>query len=50
MHGGAEGSGAPKGNRNALKHGQYTKTAIEERRQLRSLIREAGKLLEEFET
>lgn len=24
MHGGARGSGAPKGNQNALKHGLYT--------------------------
>lgn len=47
---GAEGSGAPKGNRNALKHGRYTKRAIEERRGLRRLIREAEKFLEEFET
>lgn len=25
MHGGAEGSGAPEGSQNALKHGLYTK-------------------------
>jgi hypothetical protein len=28
MHGGAPGSGAPRGNRNALKHGRYSATAI----------------------
>jgi glucans biosynthesis protein len=50
MHGGAEGSGAPKGNQNALKHGRYTKVAIEERRAVRRLIREANKFLEEIET
>jgi uncharacterized protein YjcR len=50
MHGGAEGSGAPKGNRNALKHGRYTRKAIEERRALRKFMREADKLLEKFET
>jgi len=50
MHGGAEGSGAPKGNQNALKHGQYTKRAIEERRELRRFIREADKFLEEFKS
>jgi uncharacterized protein YjcR len=50
MHGGAEGSGAPKGNQNALKHGRYIKRAIEERLELRRLIREANKFLEEFET
>jgi uncharacterized protein YjcR len=32
MHGGAEGSGAPKGNKNALKHGRYTKEAIQRRK------------------
>ena len=50
MHGGAEGSGAPKGNQNALKFGYYTKRAIEERRELKRLIREADKFLEEFES
>lgn len=50
MHGGAEGSGAPKGNQNALKHGRYTKRAIEERRELRRLMREADKFLEEIES
>jgi glucans biosynthesis protein len=28
MHGGAPGSGAPPGNKNALKHGQYTRKAL----------------------
>jgi len=32
MHGGAPGSGAPRGNKNALKHGAYTREAIERRR------------------
>jgi uncharacterized protein YjcR len=50
MHGGAEGSGAPKGNQNALKHGRYTKKAIEDRKELRKLIRDADKFLEEFES
>ena len=50
MHGGAEGSGAPKGNRNALKHGRYTREAIKERRALKSFMREADKFLKEFET
>jgi hypothetical protein len=31
MHGGALGSGAPRGNKNALKHGRYTREAIAER-------------------
>jgi uncharacterized protein YjcR len=49
MHGGAPGSGAPIGNQNALKHGLYTAAAIEERRQLRALIRRSQKLLQDIE-
>ena len=45
MHGGAQGSGAPKANRNAWKHGLFTRGAIEERRQIRALLGEARKLL-----
>ena len=37
MHGGAPGSGAPLGNKNALKHGVYTRTAIAERRHAQEL-------------
>ena len=48
MHGGAKGSGAPKGNKNALKHGRYTKEAIEERKRLTALIRDASRFLEEI--
>ena len=32
MHGGAPGSGAPRGNKNALKRGFYTREALAERR------------------
>jgi hypothetical protein len=49
MHGGAPGTGAPPGNRNALKHGHYTKAAIEDRRQLRAFIRQSQQLLENIE-
>ena len=49
MHGGAKGSGAPPGNQNALKHGRYTKQAIEERKFLRQLIRDAESLIEEID-
>jgi uncharacterized protein YjcR len=45
MHGGAKGSGAPKGNHNALKHGTYTKEALQRRAALRHLLRDARKLL-----
>jgi uncharacterized protein YjcR len=49
MHGGAPGSGAPRGNKNALKHGLYTREAIEERRQLRVLMRQSRMLIQEIE-
>jgi uncharacterized protein YjcR len=48
MHGGAAGSGAQKGNKNALTHGLYTHDALEERRQLMQLMREAGETLKEI--
>ncbi len=40
--------GCPEGNKNALKHGLYTREAIEERRRLKQLIRQAENLLEEI--
>ena len=46
MHGGAKGTGAPRGNRNALRHGLYTRAAVTERRRLRTLIGEAEELLD----
>lgn len=45
MHGGADGSGAPVGNSNALKHGHYTAEAIAERRKIAALIRECRDFL-----
>ena len=48
MHGGAPGSGAPRANRNARKHGRFTGDAIAERRQIQALLGEARKLLEEM--
>ena len=47
MHGGAPGSGAPKGNQNALKHGEYTKELIEENRGTGALIRQLKRLWSE---
>jgi hypothetical protein len=46
MHGCAQGSGAPKANENARKHGLFTRDAIAERRQIQVLLGEARKLLE----
>ena len=48
MHGGAPGSGAPRANQNARKHGLFTGDAIAERRQIQALLGEARKLLEEM--
>jgi hypothetical protein len=45
MHGGATGSGAPPGNKNALKHGRYASEAFKERQQLRNLLRQARALI-----
>ena len=44
MHGGAAGSGAPPGNRNAWKHGGRTAEALEMRRLASALAREARRL------
>jgi uncharacterized protein YjcR len=49
MHGGAPGSGAPKQNQNAFKHGLFTEQAIEERRQVQALLRQSRKLLQDIE-
>ena len=46
MHGGAAGSGAPKANQNARKHGLFGGDAIAERKQIQALLGEARKLLE----
>jgi hypothetical protein len=48
MHGGAQGSGAPKANQNAREHGRFTRGAIEEQRRIQVLLGEARKLLEEM--
>jgi glucans biosynthesis protein len=48
MHGGAQGSGAPRGNTNALKNGAYTRAAIMARRRDREYIREACESLKEL--
>jgi hypothetical protein len=49
MHGGAPGSGAPRGNKNAQKHGLYTREAIAQRRQLGELMRQSRKLILKIE-
>ena len=49
MHGGAKGSGAPKGSKNALKHGYYTKDNIAKRSEVHKLIKNCRKLSQELE-
>ncbi|WP_375161908.1 HGGxSTG domain-containing protein [Bradyrhizobium sp. RDT46] len=50
MHGGALGSGAPRGNRNARKHGAFTRDRITEQRAIQELLEDAGKLLGELDS
>jgi uncharacterized protein YjcR len=47
MHGGAKGSGAPINNKNALKHGYYSKEQIDGRREVATLIRQFKDLMRE---
>jgi hypothetical protein len=46
MHGGAKGSGARPGNKNALKHGYYSKEAITRRREAKRLLIESLDVLD----
>lgn len=48
MHGGAEGSGAPIGNQNALKHGNYTRESQEFRKHVRGLLKSGKEMLDDF--
>ena len=50
MHGGAKGSGAPKNNKNALKHGFATREAIRERAEFRAVLAEARQFLADLES
>jgi glucans biosynthesis protein len=49
MHGGATGSGAPKGNTNALKSSMFTKEMKAERARFREMIVESKELLMKVE-
>jgi len=44
MHGG-KSTGAPKGNKNAWKHGHYSKVAKAERSLIKQLLKDARSLL-----
>jgi len=43
LHGGMS-TGPPRGNKNALKHGFYTKKAVENRRYIKQLLNESQEL------
>jgi uncharacterized protein YjcR len=47
MHGG-KSPGAPKGNKNAVKHGFYTAEALAERRFVRMLLKRSKELIAEL--
>ncbi|WP_425474024.1 hypothetical protein [Sphingomonas montanisoli] len=44
IHGGAPGSGAPSGNKNALRHGHYTREARAARKRARELLAKCREL------
>jgi len=48
MHGGAQGSGAPIGNQNALAHGMYTRESLALQTHIRDLLRDGKKFIEQF--
>ena len=49
MHGGAKGSGAPKGSKNAFKHGRYSAETIQRRLEVTRLIRQFKEMEKELE-
>jgi hypothetical protein len=48
MHGGAAGTGAPKGNSNALKAGLHTREVIEQRQAVNALLKRSRQVLDEL--
>ncbi len=47
MHGGAAGSGAPKDNRSALKHGLFTRETKSQRKAVNAMLRRAREILKD---
>jgi hypothetical protein len=47
MHGG-KSPGPPKNNKNSFKNGRFTAKAIAERKQIRSLIKETNRMIDEI--
>lgn len=50
MHGGAEGSGAPKGNQNAQKHGRYSAKSVANKRRVMSFFKDYRKLNDDIDS
>lgn len=48
LHGGAPGSGAPFGNRNAWKHGFYSRESSEERLRIRAFLLQTDRFLDQL--
>ena len=48
MHGGAHGSGAPKDNQNALKHGMYSRDTLEFKKHMRKLLSDGRDAIEKL--
>lgn len=48
LHGGAPGSGAPIGNKNALKHGLFSASGISERRTLKAYLKEMQEMVKGY--
>ena len=48
MHGGAKGSGALNGNKNALKNGLYTAEAVSLRQHIRELTQKSKELMDKM--
>jgi hypothetical protein len=48
MHGGTPGSRAPDGNRNARKHGRFTRDEVAVSKQVQAVLGDAWKLLREM--
>jgi uncharacterized protein YjcR len=48
LHGGAAGSGAPIGNKNAFKHGHYSRESLQKHRETSATLREAKAVLKEL--
>lgn len=49
FHGGADGIGAPKGNKNAWKHGDRSAAAINNRKHYNHVMREMRQLIQQME-